>query len=163
MLTRKVVFEPALILAASLLFGALCAAGALGAAQGPPAVSATAIPEAQIQVAELARILTSNSVKPLVLQVGPKVFFQEGSIEGARYAGPGSRPEGLQLLEKTVAGLPKDQFIVIYCGCCPWNKCPNVGPALAHLRELGYTNVKVLHLANNFGDDWVRKGYPQQR
>jgi thiosulfate/3-mercaptopyruvate sulfurtransferase len=152
------VFHAALILAGFAVFGARCAA------QGPQAVSATTIPQAaRIQAAELAGILTSNSVKPLVLQVGPKVFFQEGRIKGAKYAGPGSRPEGLQLLRKTVAGLPKDQFIVIYCGCCPWNKCPNVGPAFAQLRELGYSNVKVLYLADNFGDDWVRKGYPQER
>jgi thiosulfate/3-mercaptopyruvate sulfurtransferase len=158
MLRRKMVRQPALILAGFAVFGAL------SAAQGPPPVSATTIPEAaRIEPAELARILTSNSVKPLVLQVGPKVFFQEGRIKGARYAGPGSRPEGLELLGKTVSGLPKDQFIVIYCGCCPWNKCPNVGPAFAQLRELGYSNVKVLYLANNFGDDWVRKGYPQER
>jgi len=157
MLTRKTVSGPALVLGCFAVFAALCAA------QGSSAVSATTIPEAaQIQPAELARILTSNSPKPLVLQVGPRVFFEEAHIKGARYTGQGSRPEGLQLLEKTVASLPKDQFLVIYCGCCPWNKCPNVGPAFARLRELGYRNVKVLYLANNFGDDWVRKGYPQE-
>jgi hypothetical protein len=26
--------------------------------------------------------------------------------------------------------------------------------------DLGFTNVRVLYLANNFGDDWVNKGYP---
>jgi hypothetical protein len=25
---------------------------------------------------------------------------------------------------------------------------------------MGFTNVKVLYLANNFGADWVDKGYP---
>ena len=157
MLTQKTVFGPASILASFALIATLATA------QGSPAGSATTIPEtAQIQPAELAGMLTSNSPRPLVLQVGPKVFFQEARIKGAKYAGPGSRPEGLQLLEKTVASLPKDEFIVIYCGCCPWIKCPNVGPAFARLRELGYSNVKVLYLANNFGDDWVRKGYPQE-
>ena len=28
------------------------------------------------------------------------------------------------------------------------------------LRNLGYTNVRVLYIANNFGADWVDKGYP---
>lgn len=126
-------------------------------------MSATTIPDAdQIQPAELAKILTSNAARPVILQVGPKVFFQEARIKGAKYAGPASRPEGLQLLEKTVASVPKDQFVVIYCGCCPWNKCPNVGPAFARLRELGYSKVKVLYIATNFGDDWVRKGYPRE-
>jgi hypothetical protein len=135
-----------------------------GQSSGPG--SAATIPEADlIQPADLAKALASNSAnplnRPLILQVGPKVFFQEARIAGAKYAGPGSSAEGLQLLEKTVSSTAKDQFIVLYCGCCPWNRCPNVGPAFARLRELGYTNVKVLYLANNFGDDWVRKGYPQ--
>lgn len=131
--------------------------------QNSAAISATTIAEAdQMQPADLAKLLTSGAAKPLVLQVGPKVFFQEARITGAKYAGPGSNAQGLQLLEKTVAAAAKDQFIVLYCGCCPWNRCPNVGPAFARLRELGYTNVKVLYLANNFGDDWVRKGYPQE-
>jgi hypothetical protein len=34
-----------------------------------------------------------------------------------------------------------------------------VGPAYARLHDLGFTNVKVLYMANNFGDDWVAKGY----
>ncbi|KAA6464531.1 rhodanese-like domain-containing protein [Acidobacteria bacterium AB60] len=127
------------------------------------AISATTIPEAsQMQPADLAKILASGGAKPLILQVGPKVFFEESHIKGAKYAGPGSRPEGLQLLEKTVASVPKDAPIVIYCGCCPWNKCPNVGPAFARLHDLGYSNVKVLYLANNYGDDWARKGYPRE-
>ena len=67
------------------------------------------------------------------------------------------------LLKKFAAPLKKDQLIVIYCGCCPWNRCPNIGPAYKQLRDLGFTNVKALYLANNFGDDWVAKGYPTER
>jgi hypothetical protein len=48
---------------------------------------------------------------------------------------------------------------VLYCGCCPWGRCPNVGPAYKYLYDQGFTNVKVLYMANNFGDDWVAKGY----
>ena len=70
---------------------------------------------------------------------------------------------GLALLEKAVSLLPKSKFIVIYCGCCPWNRCPNVGPAFKRLADLGFTNVKVVYFANNFGDDWVSKGYPTQK
>ena len=28
------------------------------------------------------------------------------------------------------------------------------------LRRLGFSNVKVLYIANNIGMDWVDKGYP---
>jgi 3-mercaptopyruvate sulfurtransferase SseA len=73
--------------------------------------------------------------------------------------GPGGQPAGLELLRKRVAGLNKDQFIVLYCGCCPWERCPNVARAFAQVRDMGFTNVKVLYVANNFGADWVAQGY----
>jgi thiosulfate/3-mercaptopyruvate sulfurtransferase len=135
-------------------------------AQSSPAQSATTIPAPQlIQPADLNTLLASGdqSKLPLILQVGSHVFFAQAHITGSQYAGPGSQEAGLALLEKAVSSLPKDKFIVIYCGCCPWNRCPNVGPAFKRLCELGYTNVKVLYLANNFGDDWVSKGYPTQK
>ena len=45
-------------------------------------------------------------------------------IIGAVYAGPGNKPEGIEALKKEVAGLSKDADIVLYCGCCPMEKCP---------------------------------------
>ena len=62
-----------------------------------------------------------------------------------------------------VALLNRKTFIVLYCGCCPWNRCPNVAPAFKLLRDLGFTSVKVLYMANNLGSDWVDKGYPVER
>jgi rhodanese-related sulfurtransferase len=35
-----------------------------------------------------------------------------------------------------------------------------VKPADDALRALGFTNVKVLYIADNFGTNWVDKGYP---
>jgi len=135
------------------------------AAQFSPApIGATTIPSGSlIQVSELVRLLNSSAPQPLILQVGSRIFFAEAHIKSAQYAGPCSQPAGIKLLENTVASLPKDRFIVLYCGCCPWNRCPNVGPAFKRLNDLGFTNVKVLCLANNFGDDWVAKGYPTDR
>ncbi len=88
------------------------------------------------------------------------MMFSQAHIPGSEYAGPGGQTSGIQSLESTVASLPKNKHIVLYCGCCPWNRCPNVGPAFKRLHDLGFTNVKVLYIANNFGDDWVSKGYP---
>jgi len=31
------------------------------------------------------------------------------------------------------------------------------------LHSMGYTNVKVVYMANDFGTDWVNKGYPVAR
>ena len=69
-------------------------------------------------------------------------------------------PAGLQVLSDRVAALPKETAIVIYCGCCPWNRCPNIAAAYDTLHRLGFTRVQVLYIADNFGTDWVDKGYP---
>ncbi len=123
--------------------------------------SALSIPQAQlIQPEALNALLQAKGTsKPLLLQVGSRLMFNEAHIAGSIYAGPGSQTAGLQLLESKVASTPKSKLIVMYCGCCPWSHCPNVGPAYKRLRDLGFTNVKVLYMASNFGDDWVAKGY----
>jgi thiosulfate/3-mercaptopyruvate sulfurtransferase len=59
-----------------------------------------------------------------------------------------------------VAALPKDREIVVYCGCCPYDMCPNIKPALETLRQMGFTKVKALVMPKNFAADWVDQGYP---
>jgi thiosulfate/3-mercaptopyruvate sulfurtransferase len=132
----------------------------------PAHVSASTIPtDRLIQPADLPPMLAPSGAKkaPVVLQVGSRIFYSEAHIRGSIYAGAGSQPAGLALLEKIVAPFPKDKFIVLYCGCCPWDRCPNIAPAFDRLHDLGYSNVKVLYLPNNFGDDWVSKGYPTDK
>jgi hypothetical protein len=147
-----------------IVFAALIAVPQSRAQFSPPSAqssSALSIPQSDvIQVAEVIRLLkAAGGGKPLILQVGSHVMYIQAHIPGALYAGPGSQPGGLELLEQLTAQTQRNRLIVLYCGCCPWNRCPNVGPAYKRLHDLGYTNVKVLHLANNFGDDWVNKGY----
>lgn len=127
-------------------------------------VSATTIPSnALIQPAELARMLHASGSRPVILQVGFHVLYTEAHIAGAQYAGPASNAAGIQNLKKHAGSLPRNQLVVIYCGCCPWTHCPNVAPAYDQLHAWGFTNVKVLYLADNFGADWVDKGYPAAR
>ena len=64
------------------------------------------------------------------------------------------------MLRARVAKLAKDAPIVLYCGCCPWSRCPNIAAAYDALHALGFGNVKVLHIAEDFGTNWVDKGYP---
>ena len=147
-------------LLATLTFFAIPVSRAQSSA-APAASSAASIPEPRlIQPEALLPMLKAGEKKPLILQVGSRVMFSQAHIPGAEYAGPGSQASGIQSLESTVASLPKNKHIVLYCGCCPWNRCPNVGPAFKRLHDLGFTNVDVLYIANNFGDDWVNKGYP---
>ncbi len=127
------------------------------------AASQTEIPAADlVQPAELARVL-EGADKPLILQVGPRTMFDQAHIAGAGYVGAAGTLAGREALRNRVAGFKKDQAIVLYCGCCPWERCPNIRPAFALLRELGFTRVRALYIAQNFGADWVSKGYPTAR
>jgi len=126
------------------------------------AFQASLIPASRlINPDELAGVLqSSKGEKPLMIQVGSHVLYTQAHIPGSEYIGPASSESGLQALRKRVEALPRKKFIVLYCGCCPWNHCPNVKPADDALQAMGFTNVKVLYIAGNFGMDWVEKGYP---
>lgn len=101
--------------------------------------------------------------KPLILQVGFEFLYNTGHIPGSKYVGPASEKKGLNSIKQEVKKLKKDTNIVIYCGCCPWNHCPNVRPAFKMLKDLNFTNVKVLLIKQNFGKDWTDKGYPEEK
>jgi hypothetical protein len=94
-----------------------------------------------------------------VIQVGSHVLYSQAHIPGSEYIGPASTEAGLKQLQQRVAPLPRATFIVLYCGCCPWSHCPNVKPADDALRGMGFTSVKILYIADNFGTNWVDKGY----
>jgi thiosulfate/3-mercaptopyruvate sulfurtransferase len=121
-----------------------------------------AIPQAHlITPEELSKSLrSSNAKKPLLFAVGPHTLYAQAHIPGSEYIGAGSSQAGQQKLAERVKGLPHNTPIVIYCGCCPWGHCPNMHPAYQTLKSLGFTNVKALYIADNFGTDWVNKGYP---
>jgi rhodanese-related sulfurtransferase len=116
----------------------------------------------QIAPDQLAKELQASKA-PLILNVGPHTLYQQAHIKGAEYIGGGSSEEGRAKLRERVKSLPHNTAIVLYCGCCPWDHCPNVRPALAELQQMGFSNVKVLFIANNIGTDWVDKGYPTEK
>lgn len=107
--------------------------------------------------------LAKDIKSPLLIHVGFPVLYRSTHIPGSVYAGPGSTPEGVEALKKAVAGQPKDRDIVLYCGCCPMEKCPNIRPAFAALHEMGFTRVRVVSLPTNFKTDWIDKGYPTEK
>ena len=118
---------------------------------------------ALIQPADLAVQLAAKGPGPVVFHVGPNVLYRGKHIPGAIYAGPASRPEGLEALKLAAGKLPRDRQIVVYCGCCPWSHCPNVKPAVELLKQIGFTRVKAMFVENNFATDWIDKGYPIER
>ena len=117
-----------------------------------------------IQPEQLANAVKSAAaVKPIIIQVGFRILFTQAHIPGSEFIGPGNSPDAIRQLRRRVETLPRLQSIVIYCGCCPWSDCPNVNPAYRELRFMGFRNVKILYIANNFGKDWVEKGYPVEK
>ncbi|HET7224288.1 MAG TPA: rhodanese-like domain-containing protein [Candidatus Eisenbacteria bacterium] len=114
-----------------------------------------------IQPAALNRMLALPAARrPALLHVGFKVLYRGGHIPGSRYAGPTSKPEGMKALHDALAPLPRTRTVVLYCGCCPWQDCPNVRPAYRAARALGFRNVRVLYVAKDFEHDWADAGLP---
>lgn len=116
-------------------------------------------PANTIEPSALVKLLPKN---PVILNVGPRSIYAQAHIPKAEYIGMTSQPEGLQALRERVKKLDKKALIVVYCGCCPWDRCPNMAPAFNELEKLGFRNVKALHIAQNFGANWVNQGYPIQ-
>ncbi len=124
------------------------------------AFQASTIPASHlINPEDLVKIIQSpKAEKPLLIHVGFHVLYLQGHIPGSEYFGPASDASALDKLRKRVASLPRNQFIVIYCGCCPWTHCPNVKAADDALRAMGFTNVKALYIADNIVTNWRDKG-----
>jgi thiosulfate/3-mercaptopyruvate sulfurtransferase len=118
--------------------------------------------EQLIRPEELLRQMSSAN-RPLVLHIGVAFLFKSNHIPGSTYVAPASTTEGVEKLKKAVQEAPLNREIVLYCGCCPWKDCPNIAPAFKALREMRFTNVRVLYLLNNFAQDWVEKGFPVEK
>ena len=141
----------------ALIILVLLAGVIAGAADVAPAIPASNV----ISPAQLNNQLPAVKAGKIVLiHVGFLVMYKMGHIPDSRYAGPAARPDGQAALEKLVAKLPHSTPIVIYCGCCPWDDCPNIRPAFRALRQLGFTNVKALDIPQRLGTDWIAKGFP---
>jgi rhodanese-related sulfurtransferase len=146
--------QPKILAALVFSVALLCVGHAAGQASAIPA-SRLINPDALVKL-----LATSTPEKPLMIQVGSHVLFAQAHIPGSEYIGPASSAAGVQQLRKRVESLPRTKFILLYCGCCPWGHCPNVKPADDALHAMGFTNVKVLYISDNFGTNWVDKGYP---
>ena len=56
----------------------------------------------------------------------------------------------------------RKKTVVLYCGCCPWDKCPNVHSAYDALKKMGLSQLKVLYINQDLARDWVEKGLPTE-
>lgn len=113
-------------------------------------------PEQLLDPAKLASILNdSTAAKPLILNIGPA-----GQIKGAIKMDAAKEKENLNKLKEFLSKEDKNRMIVIYCGCCPFNVCPNIRPAFSLLNKMKFTNHQLLNLPHNLKMDWINYGYP---
>lgn len=117
-----------------------------------------------IEPEELAkRVSGPQARKPRIIYVGFEFLYNSGHVPGAEFYGSGMKPEGLQELKKQLRSVSRRQEIIVYCGCCPWNDCPNIRPAFRALREMGFMRIRVLDTPTSFVKDWLEKGYAVEK
>lgn len=116
-----------------------------------------------VQPADLAKELETSQSLPTILFVGFKRLYTAGHIKGAQYHGTTGNQEGLKEFTAWATSLPRTTSLVIYCGCCPMEKCPNIRPAFNALQSLGFQKIRVLLLPNDFATDWADKGLPYDK
>lgn len=106
--------------------------------------------------AELAKVLSNPKAKaPVIYSIG-----MDAIIKGSVDIGPVMMRENLNVLKQKLEKMPKNAPIVVYCGCCPFSRCPNVRPAMQLLKDMQFTNYKLLNLPSNIKVDWIDKNYP---
>jgi thiosulfate/3-mercaptopyruvate sulfurtransferase len=145
----------------SLCFGAVATALLLATvAAAPPEDPWT--PTQVITPEQLAKEL-SRPNKPIIVSVVFQKLYENAHVPGSVYFGAGRDPKAIAGLKDWAKSVPKTANVVIYCGCCPWNQCPNVRPAFQALKEMGFTRLRVVEMPNDFGKDWVEKGFPIEK
>ena len=114
-------------------------------------------PNQLLTPADLATTINNKDAsQPVIYSIGPSAYIK-GSID----IGDTKDKENLDKLKEQVSKLPKNAAIVIYCGCCPFEHCPNIRPAFNLLTKMNFTNYKLLNLEHNIKIDWINKGYPR--
>src|SRR5438270_2048621 len=92
-----------------------------------------------IEPSALAKTIESGKNLPLIFSVGPGAPIPHSIAVGMT-----KDQENLDKLKKELSALPRGKHIVVYCGCCPFDHCPNVRPAIALLKDMKFTNYDLL-------------------
>jgi hypothetical protein len=163
------------LISSAVFLAVLIPAGYFAAARSGDAVQiALAAPHAPsdpwsasqtIQPSDLVKELneTKGAAKPVVVCVGFRPLFMGAHVPGAVFHGAAQSEPGLAGLKKWAQGIPRTTNLVVYCGCCPLEHCPNIRPAFNALRDMGFASLRVLILPHDFATDWVEKGYPVEK
>ena len=113
-------------------------------------------PQQLVNTKVLSDKINQNKMnQTVVINIGP-----DAVIKKSFNLGPVQNKGNQVKLQNYLEKVSKDKEIVLYCGCCPFEKCPNIRPAFKSLIALGYKNTKLLNIPKNIKVDWIDKGYP---
>ena len=101
-----------------------------------------------ISPSDLAATIKSKRDVPVIFSVGPGA-----TIPYSREIGMLKENENLNKFKEELTNLPKETKIVVYYGCCPFDHCPNVRPAIQALKDMKFTNYFLLDLPHNIKVD----------
>ena len=123
-------------------------------AQTSPNLSLQSNPWTSAQLMQPAQLAS-------MIQTGKKVrIYNIGVVDdipGAVNMGAASEKKNLSKFAQLVKTLPKNEMVVVYCGCCP-----NIRPAFTLLKEQKFSKAMLLNLPTNLNTDWKSKGYPMK-
>lgn len=137
---------------AIVCFAIVCSSLYAGAQTGDPWKK-----EQLVKPAQLAEEMKPGSKsKPVIFNAGPM-----GQVRGAIKVGAVSDPKTLERLKAEADKIgDKNTPVVVYCGCCTSQNCPNIRPAFTALSEKGFKHIRVLEIEHGYVEDWQGKGFP---
>ena len=166
----------AMFLAAVILAAGYFSTPALSAGQSAtaasPVMSDPWSPSQTVEPSDLVKELglskgqlgeSKSAAKPIVVYVGFRALYMGAHVPGSVFHGAAQSEQGLADLKRWAQGVPRNANLVVYCGCCPLDHCPNLRPAFTALHDMGFANLRVLLLSHDFATDWVEKGYPVEK
>ncbi|WP_439555546.1 rhodanese-like domain-containing protein [Dyadobacter sp.] len=103
------------------------------------------------------RIQQAQAPMPLIVNIGPQAVIK-GSVD----VGPAGEKPNIKKLETFLSKEDKNREVVLYCGCCPFDRCPNIRPAFTQIKKMGFKKAKLLDIPKNIKTDWIDKDYPVQ-
>ena len=113
-------------------------------------------PDQLMEPADLARLISDPQAHhPVLLSIWPAAVIKNSIDIGATH-----EKANLKRLRIELDKLSRESEVVIYCGCCPFNHCPNIRPAFNLMNEMKFERHKLLNLPKNIKVDWIDKGYP---
>ena len=111
-----------------------------------------------MEPADLAKLIIANKQGTVLFSIGPGA-----AIPHSKQIGMVRDEAPMEKFREALDSLPRDKDIIVYCGCCPYEHCPNVRPAIDVLKEMKFTHYKLLNLPHNIKTDWIDKGYPTEK